>query len=394
MGRQDAPVSGPCLPDDLLLRLGGNGGASPYLAEGWHHPELRFTWTSGLSSTLRLPTGATDGDRLLELELFPCIDEQIAPFQRLEISVGGETLGVFRVEHLCSVACRIPHALAEAGGVVEVTLRHPDAVRPADLNPGAGDTRQLGFAVSQVHLAPLDQELTTQARALQASIETAPSQADADTSMPVEAVFAAFESLGDNCEFGLVQRAAGVEPLGLLRFSSISVHNVVRGLESGFAGIADAEDLHIFDYGEHHDYMAFQDNYGMLFHTGSFHRDGPPAQVATQQTGKLSYLARRMLEDLEDGDKIFVLKSVGHMLAEQVVLVQRAMAALGGAALLWVRLADAENPAGTVKLAGSRLMVGYLDSFAFPVASIDLTGWTALCRAALALWRREAPGRT
>ncbi len=29
-----------------------------------------------------------------------------------------------------------------------------------------------------------------------------------------------FESLGQNCEFGLVQRRAGADPLGLLRFDS------------------------------------------------------------------------------------------------------------------------------------------------------------------------------
>ena len=28
-----------------------------------------------------------------------------------------------------------------------------------------------------------------------------------------------FESIGDNCELGLVQRRAGSEPLGLLRFA-------------------------------------------------------------------------------------------------------------------------------------------------------------------------------
>jgi len=30
-----------------------------------------------------------------------------------------------------------------------------------------------------------------------------------------------FESIGDNCELGLVQRRAGSEPLGLLRFARV-----------------------------------------------------------------------------------------------------------------------------------------------------------------------------
>src|SRR5690242_4928537 len=32
-----------------------------------------------------------------------------------------------------------------------------------------------------------------------------------------------FESLGDNCEFGLVQRKAGIEPVYLLRFAGFEI---------------------------------------------------------------------------------------------------------------------------------------------------------------------------
>jgi len=45
-----------------------------------------------------------------------------------------------------------------------------------------------------------------------------------------------FESLGDNCEFGLVQRRCGAEPLGLFRFASIGTEQVARALEAGLEG--------------------------------------------------------------------------------------------------------------------------------------------------------------
>jgi hypothetical protein len=48
-----------------------------------------------------------------------------------------------------------------------------------------------------------------------------------------------FESIGDNCEFGLVQRMAGAEPLGLLRFSSTPLPLLVRALRARFDGLAD-----------------------------------------------------------------------------------------------------------------------------------------------------------
>ena len=33
----------------------------------------------------------------------------------------------------------------------------------------------------------------------------------------------AFESIGDNCELGMLQRHVGIEPLGLLRFAGAQV---------------------------------------------------------------------------------------------------------------------------------------------------------------------------
>ena len=39
-----------------------------------------------------------------------------------------------------------------------------------------------------------------------------------------------FESIGDNCELGLVQRRAGAEPLGLLRFAGAPLRSFLRAL--------------------------------------------------------------------------------------------------------------------------------------------------------------------
>lgn len=50
-----------------------------------------------------------------------------------------------------------------------------------------------------------------------------------------------FESLGDNCEFGLVQRIGGIEPLGLLRFAGFHIpveyrlNRLLDALERGFS---------------------------------------------------------------------------------------------------------------------------------------------------------------
>jgi hypothetical protein len=62
-----------------------------------------------------------------------------------------------------------------------------------------------------------------------------------------------FESLGDNCELGLVQRRAGVEPLGLFRFAGAPLRHLIRALETRFAGMADP--AHVRVQPENGEYM-------------------------------------------------------------------------------------------------------------------------------------------
>jgi hypothetical protein len=54
-----------------------------------------------------------------------------------------------------------------------------------------------------------------------------------------------FESIGDNCELGMLQRQVDVEPLGLLRFAGAPLRNVVRPLNARFAGVADPDRIQI-----------------------------------------------------------------------------------------------------------------------------------------------------
>src|ERR1700710_333934 len=50
-------------------------------------------------------------------------------------------------------------------------------------------------------------------------------------------LFDQFHSLGDGCQFGGAQRFAGVEPLGLLRWSSMPHRALAMLLDSRFADI-------------------------------------------------------------------------------------------------------------------------------------------------------------
>src|SRR3954454_11670711 len=73
-----------------------------------------------------------------------------------------------------------------------------------------------------------------------------------------------FESVGDNCELGLVQRQVGAEPLGLLRFSGAPLRSLLRGLASRFHGIADPESIRIHE--ENGEFMVKLIRYDFYYH--------------------------------------------------------------------------------------------------------------------------------
>src|ERR1700758_3814147 len=74
-----------------------------------------------------------------------------------------------------------------------------------------------------------------------------------------------FESLGDNCELGLVQRRVGVEPLGLFRFASAPLRHLIRAMDARFAGIADPD--HVRVETQNGEYMIRLSKYDFIYHT-------------------------------------------------------------------------------------------------------------------------------
>ncbi len=52
-----------------------------------------------------------------------------------------------------------------------------------------------------------------------------------------------FEGLGENCDFGVVQRAIGIEPVGLFRFGACNAADIKELLRTRFESLGDAQDL-------------------------------------------------------------------------------------------------------------------------------------------------------
>jgi hypothetical protein len=193
-----------------------------------------------------------------------------------------------------------------------------------------------------------------------------------------------YESLGDNCELGLVQRRVGAEPLGLLRFSGSPLRNVLRAMAGRFEHIADP--AHIRLQPENGEFMVKLTKYDFLYHSDVKIGELEPDRLIRQQSRVVAFLARKLIDDLEAPSKIFVFRQNEPLSAGDLTDLRLAVSAYGPGRLLWVQPACPGHPPGTVALVDDRLIVGYVRRLAAreTVPDLDLDSWLTVLRGA---WR-------
>jgi len=206
-----------------------------------------------------------------------------------------------------------------------------------------------------------------------------------------------FESLGGaghGCEFGLFQRSYGVEPLGLLRRADLGAELLIAALEARFDGVGLPENTLVFTppSAGRAEYWTRDKRYWMAMRCFIPADEVPYEKMVTQACRRIQFLRRKLIDDLEAGEKIFVFKSLTRNLTdEELARLHRATRRYGSNTLLYVRYEDAENPNGSVRVAGPGLMIGYVDRFSFSRDDKDLGSavdrWAAVCRKAHAIWR-------
>src|SRR6202043_3376700 len=65
-----------------------------------------------------------------------------------------------------------------------------------------------------------------------------------------------FEGLGDNCDFGMVQRAVGIEPLSVFRFAGCSAGDMRSMVRSCFEPLGEPEDLWLDEVAPRREYWV------------------------------------------------------------------------------------------------------------------------------------------
>ncbi len=202
-----------------------------------------------------------------------------------------------------------------------------------------------------------------------------------------------FENIGDNCEFGLVQRHYGSDPVGLLRFAGLeNPRRLIRFLDDDFGRFGEPGSLGVRIIGG--EYWIIDHVYGMASHTFRYQHEVAAEEVIRENEIKASYLKRKFVEDLEDGEKILVYKRVVTQDPHEIIALHAALNRFGTVnKLLWVTEAGDGQVAGDVEWVGDRLLKGYVGAISLTNAhDFDPEAWLLLCRNAWAAFEAAARG--
>jgi hypothetical protein len=382
--------------DELIINFGSGGNGAAYCAAGWAAPEPQETWTLGTEARMVLPAPRRPATYVMVLRLRPLVAERRLLSQRLEVIINDIPVASFTVDRRTIRTCLVPWDTISGNAELTLRFKTPDAARPAEIGLNA-DRRMIGIAFSSLALYP-DRYEAWQSDAFLSSNE--PVSVDMATvvaaeQIPLHDLMLKFESLGQNCEFGLVQRQCQAEPLGLLRFSSTPLPQLLEALQARFDGMGTAATISVKVSGNGREYMVQDSRFGFVYHAWVNAGEMTPEDVTRRELRRVPFLVRKLLEDLEAGEKTFVFKGMGAMPEEEVFPLAMAIRRYGPNTLLFVTLSDAEHRGGTVEARGPGFRVGYVDRFAPGDNAHDLmlSQWVKVCRETYRLRLAVGSGR-
>ncbi len=317
--------AGPPTPGEQAVHefaAGGSGAAC--LLDGWHTDPDGLVWTAAPVSHVDIPAPAGPGPHSLRIAFAPLLMGNLLPNHRVSVVVNGLVLGQFRLRPDTVVSLPLPDTVIDGHTMLLVSFVTPDAAPLGDFACG-DNTLALGVAIDWIIVESVpprlraaaalrgDEMVQPQPLAVSELFLDLPADAlreaiTAELGIKPSDLMRGFESLGDNCAFGLAQRKAGTEILGLLRFANTPLRNLMRGLADGFkaATVKSAVELFLHD-AEPREYMLHIPRYGIRWHTMIYESDADTATVEVEQRKKLGFLRRKFEEGLRGGRKVYAL---------------------------------------------------------------------------------------
>jgi len=203
---------------------------------------------------------------------------------------------------------------------------------------------------------------------------------------------AAFESIGDNCEFGLVQKTNGFDEGALLKWVRIpTIDGLIRLLRNNFRNFYEYDNLH-----PKFDDMVEDTEYGILYHSGMLSRESDQKrdwlepnealrrQIYESEYEKRKYLVEKFKSTIAADEKIFVFKINRGAPWEEIQAVHSALNRFGKCNLLYVEQAPDGTSVGEVSEISNGLWRAYIPRFApyWPVTDYLPGAWERVCEEA------------
>ena len=346
----------------IELRFGWNETTESWLGEGFGAPEDSYVWAIGGTSTLVVPVPPTGEPLLVLLDMRPFHRPGAAPGQRIVVWEGeGPELPIALRERLIVA---IP--LRPKPGQTKATLhfRNIDAdFETTDKFYHFG--RPFAWALHSLRIVPALPRYFPGLRPRMPG-----TLADGSMQLAVLALTGAalpdlldgFVSLGNFCELGQLQVGQGRDRPGLLRFATIRQNDLVEGL---FQGFADAAQLQHLDWeavkpGYRHWYLVDRLS-GMCVATPYPNDVKPPDNAFHLASRRLPRLAERLMEDVAEGGRIFLMRPPDPVDETAAIAVQAALRHVGDAVLVWL-VSDGTQRPGSVERLASGVMRGHVEA--------------------------------
>jgi tetratricopeptide (TPR) repeat protein len=195
-----------------------------------------------------------------------------------------------------------------------------------------------------------------------------------------------FESLGNRCEFGAVQRRWGGEPISLLRWSTVPSQGLIDGLAAEWEGLGEPDQTVLAREESSGELYTLDQRYKLRMHTFTLATQVDQEKFYRQLCRRLAYLRRQFLDDARAGERIYVYRCY---LTDDLPAILDGLRRYNPAnRLMCVCKEDSQHKAGVLTALQNGLYLGAIKRFSN--VNVDIQSWLSLCEQMRAVADKEA----
>jgi tetratricopeptide (TPR) repeat protein len=195
-----------------------------------------------------------------------------------------------------------------------------------------------------------------------------------------------FESLGNGCEFGGVQRRCGAEPISLLRWSSVPSRGLIDGLTAEWEGLGEPHQTVLAREESTGELYTLDRRYHLRMHTFTLATQVDHDKFYRQQCRRLAFLRRQFLDDAREGARIYVYRC---FLNDDLPAILAELRRYNAAnRLMCVCKEDSQHKAGVLTRLQDGLYLGAI--LRFSNVNTDMKSWLSLCEQMCAATDKQA----